>query len=108
VSLQKAGEPIPASVRGFGVVFSDVDVANSTAVELFNGDNSLGKFSVPPHDATSSFSFLGVYFNNEQRITRIRVSPDGILADGQKDISDGGAKDLVVLDDILYSEPVAQ
>ena len=106
VGLQKAGQPIPASVRGFGIVFSDVDLPNSTAVEFFNGSNSLGKFFVPAHDATTSFSFLGVYFNNEQRITRVRVSHDGILSDGQKDITDNGTRDLVVLDDLLYSEPV--
>jgi len=108
IVVEKAGKAIPASTRGFGAVFSDVDVQHSTSLEFFNGEKSLGQFFVPPHDAGSSFSFLGVYFNTEERITRIRVQHDGILSDGQKDISDSGPKDLVVLDDILYSEPVAE
>ena len=108
IVVQKAGQLTPASARGFGAVFSDVDQSNSTALEFFNGEKSLGKFFVPPHDATSSFSFLGVYFNGADRITRIRVSHAGILSDGEKDITDNGPSDLVVLDDILYSEPVAE
>ncbi|MEP7144325.1 MAG: hypothetical protein ABI707_15680, partial [Ferruginibacter sp.] len=106
IEVQKAGENIAASTRGFGVVFSDVDLPNSTSLEFFNGDKSIGKYFVPPHDAGSSFSFLGVYFNGAERITHIRVQHDGVLADGQKDISDKGPSDLVVLDDFLYSEPV--
>jgi hypothetical protein len=107
IIVEKAGQHIAASTRGFGAVFSDVDLLNSTSLEFFNGDKSIGKFFIPPHDSRSSFSFLGVYFNTAERITRIRVHHDGVLADGQKDISDNGTSDLVILDDLLYSEPVA-
>jgi len=106
VDFEVAGEAMAASVKGFGIVFSDVDLANSTSLEFFDGQESLGKFFVPSHDATSSFSFLGVYFNNNRHVTAVRVSHDGILSDGQQDISDGGMHDLVVFDDFLYSEPV--
>ena len=101
--FEVAGESKAASVKGFGAVFSDVDLPNSTSLEFFDGQTSLGKFFVPPHDVTSNFSFLGVYFRNNTRVTRIRISHDGILTDGQKDISDNGAHDLIVLDDFLYS-----
>lgn len=77
-------------------------------MEFFDGAKSIGKFFVPPHDAGSSFSFLGIYFNTADRITRIRIQHDGFLANGQKDISDGGDSDLIVLDDILYAEPVVR
>ena len=107
VGFDVAGQSRAATIQGFGVVFSDVDLSNSTSLEFFDEQRSLGKFFVPAHDATSSFSFLGVYFKNE-RVTRVRVSHDGILADGQKDISDNGAHDLIVLDDFLYSEPVGR
>jgi hypothetical protein len=106
VGFQVAGETTAASAKGFGAVFSDVDLANSTSLEFFNGQKSLGKFFVPTHDATTGFSFLGVYFKNNEVITLVRVSHDGMLNEGQKDISDGGAHDLVVFDDFLYSEPV--
>lgn len=104
---KKPGANRSAFIRGFGIVFSDVDKDNSTAIEFFNEEKSLGKFFAPAHSATSSFSFLGVYFKNEE-VTRVQVSHDGNLASGEIDITQGGAHDLVVLDDFLYSEPVAK
>jgi len=108
VSFQKSGTTASAATQGFGLVFSDVDEDNSTSLEFFDGDKSLGKYFVPPHDATSSFSFLGVYFKNAECITKVTVSHDGFLSEGTKDISDNGTRDLVVLDDFIYSEPVVQ
>jgi len=63
---------------------------------------------VPSHDITSNFSFLGVHFNKGEHITKVTVTHDGFLEEGTKDVSQGGTKDLVVLDDFIYSEPVAQ
>jgi len=105
VEFQVAGAASRASVRGFGIVFSDVDVAQSSSLEFFNEDKSLGKFFVPVRASGSSFSFLGVYFK-EETVTRIRVSHQGKLTDGQPDVTDGGPADLVVMDNFLYSEPV--
>lgn len=104
VEFRVAGKSIPAGVKGFGIVFSDVDLANSTALEFFNKEKSLGKFFVPAK-AGSNFSFLGVYFKNEP-VTRVRVSHDGHLDSQQKDISDNGPSDLVTMDNFLYTEPV--
>jgi hypothetical protein len=108
VDFQVAGQQKAASVKGFGAVFSDVDLNNSTSFEFFNGTKSLGKYFVPPHNTTSSFSFLGVYFKNGETITRVLVSHKGFLSDGNKDVTDNGPDDLIVLDDFLYSEPIAQ
>lgn len=108
VSFQKAGTTESASVQAFGMVFSDVDEDNSTSVEFFEDDKSLGKYFVPAHDATSGFSFLGVNFPNNQHITKVTVTHDGFLAEGTQDISDGGTRDFIVLDDFIYSEPVVQ
>jgi hypothetical protein len=105
IGFEIAGQATPAAVKAFGMVFSDVDLDNSTSLEFFEGNVSLGKFFVPAHDANSNFSFLGVYFHN-RNVTRILVQHQGRLADGQKDISQGGSKDLVVMDDLIYSEPI--
>jgi hypothetical protein len=108
VEFQVAGQKTPAFVKGFGAVFSDVDLNNSTSLEFFNGTKSIGKYFVPPHDVTNSFSFLGVYFKNNEKITKVLVSHKGFLSGGQKDVTDNGPDDLIILDDFLYSEPMAQ
>jgi hypothetical protein len=105
IGFQVAGETTAAFSKGVGIVFSDVDLPNSTSLEFFEGEKSLGKFFVPPHTTTSSFSFLGVYFPGNERITKVQVKHDGILSDGEKDISAGGPHDLVIFDDFIYGEP---
>lgn len=104
VEFEVAGQAIPAKVKGFGIVFSDVDLPNSVSLEFFNEEKNLGKFFVPAKDG-SNFSFLGVHFKDEH-ITRIRVAHDGQLDKGQNDITNNGPADLVVMDNFLYSEPV--
>jgi hypothetical protein len=107
VTFQVAGQNKAASINAFGAVFSDVDKSNSTFIEFLNGTTVLGRYYVTPHDNTSSFSFLGVYFPNGV-VTDINIGHEGKLADGEKDITQGGTKDLVVLDDFIYSEPLAR
>jgi hypothetical protein len=105
-SFEIPGQNVPATVRGFGIVFADVDVANNSSIEFFDGNKSLGKFFVPVQQAGSKFSFLGVYFK-DQKVSRVRVQHgNGQLTEGGKDISGGGGKDLVILDDFMYDEPV--
>ncbi|HET9430945.1 MAG TPA: hypothetical protein VFO70_07200 [Chitinophagaceae bacterium] len=104
VEFEVAGQRVAAAVHGFGAVFSDVDEAASTNIEYFSGNRSLGVYAVPVR-STGSHSFLGVYFP-VVKVTRVRIMQgNAALENGVKDISSGGTKDLVIMDDFLYDEP---
>ena len=104
--FQVAGQPTPAVVRAFGAVFSDVDLADKTTIELFAQDgSSLGTFVAPVRSDAAGLSFLGVTFD-QAIIARARITlGTGALAPGVNDITDGGTVDLVVLDNLIYGEP---
>ena len=95
-----------AGVRGFGVVFSDVDSASSTFLDIFEGNLNLGRFLAPARAANSSgLSFLGVFLP-DNRATRVEItSGNAALGAGVNDISAGGNADLVIMDDFIYGEP---
>jgi hypothetical protein len=106
VLFQVAGQPTPAVSSGFGVVFSDVDVADATTVELFASDgSSLGKIAAPVRSDAQGLSFVGVTFDSPV-IARVRLTlGTGALGTGVNDITAGGTKDLVVVDNLIYGEP---
>ena len=92
------GTNTAASVFGFGAVFTDVDLSNVSSLEFFSLANvSLGTFFVPTFN--NGLSFLGVTFTDA--IGRVRIT-SGNTALGP---NDGGAVDVVALDDFIYSEP---
>ena len=101
-----AGQPTPGVVRGFGIVFSDVDVAEKTTIELFAQDgSSLGTYGAPLRSDAGGLSFVGVTFA-DAIIARVRITlGTGALGAGVNDISAGGTYDLVVLDNVIYGEP---
>lgn len=104
--FQVAGQPTPAVTRGFGIVFSDVDVADKTTIQLFAQDgSSLGVFSAPVRTDAAGLSFVGVTFD-AAIIARVRITlGTGALGANVNDISAGGTLDLVVLDNVIYGEP---
>ena len=101
-----AGQPTPALVRGFGIVFSDVDLAGKTTIQLFRQDgSSLGTYNAPVRSDEGGFSFVGVTFV-DAIIARVRITlGTGALAANVNDVSAGGTADLVVLDNVIYGEP---
>jgi hypothetical protein len=108
VGFKVAGQNTDAAVRAFGVVFVGVNLENTTYIEPFSRDVSLGRFYAKPYNSISRHSFAGVRFANNI-ITSVKiVHGNGVISSSDRDISNGGTKDLVVLDDIIYSEPVQQ
>jgi hypothetical protein len=103
-----AGTSTPASVSGFGAIFTDVDLTNTTSIEYFDlNNNSLGVFFVPSAPGDGLFSFLGVSGDAGEKIGRVRIT-NGNVALGAGVLDQNGAtNDLVVMDDFLYSEPSA-
>ena len=102
--------PVPAATRGFGVIFLDVEQANTSSIECFNGSVSLGKFFVPP-GASGQAQFLGVLFNSPV-VTRAVVTAGTAqvfnFSNGQVTTgpAEGQNVDLAVVDDFVYAEPV--
>ena len=106
----------PATVRGFGAVFTDVDRPDgsshgkdfksrkpSTLIRYFDADGKL-LFSgaVPASPGDGSLSFFGIVFE-DARIARVRII-SGNVAPGP---DDDKKRDVVVMDDFLYGEPQA-
>jgi hypothetical protein len=109
VTFQVAAGTADATVAGFGVVFADVDLAGGTKIEAFDkAGKSLGTFNAPVRSDATGLSFVGIKFDSPI-IARLRItSGTGALGAQALDVTAGGAADLVVMDDFLYSEPIPQ
>jgi hypothetical protein len=102
VSFFIPGSSTPALTQGFGAVFTDVDLPNTTSLMFFGANNQpLGTFFVPSAVGNQTFSFLGVEFGSPD-VSRVRIT-NGNVALGPNET---GGLDLVVMDDFIYAEPV--
>jgi len=101
-----------ATVQGFGAIFTDVDITGQTQIEFFGLNDELLNIAFAPVDP-QGLSFVGVTFTDdghpgthpELTITRVRITT-GTAAFGPDD-NPGQGIDIVAIDDLLYSEPVA-
>ena len=112
-AMPGTGGAAAASTRGFGVVFSDVDLPDgtgpgtkrgnrhaSTLVEYFAANGSLLFSSfAPASPGDGNFSFIGIIFD-DPRIARVRITAGAIPG-----ADDGGFNDVVMMDDFIYGEP---
>src|SRR5215813_4459340 len=99
------GSTTPALTRGFGSVFTNVTLANTTSLTFFDANNaSLGIFFAPAvPGAEQSLSFLGVDFGSDI-VSRVLIT-NGNAPLGP---NEGPGIDLVVMDDFVYGEPVSR
>jgi hypothetical protein len=107
---------VPATVSGFGAVFTDVDQPDgsgpgkkqgnrgaSTLIEYFDLDgNLLFSSFVPASPGDGSLSFFGVLFDAPV-IASLRITT-GDVAPGP---NDEPGRDIVMMDDFIYGEPQA-
>jgi hypothetical protein len=92
----------PGTVRGFGAIFSDVDISGSTSIEFFNQNgDSIFYSSVPK--SPSGLSFLGVTFLGNEQVASGRL----ILGNSLLGSTDSGNQDVVTLAGLYYGEPQA-
>ena len=105
----------PATVRGFGAVFTDVDQPDgsstlstarndrkaSTLIEYFDKDGRLlFSSSVPASPGDGNLSFFGIKFD-DARIASVLIKT-GDVAPGP---NDNKQHDIVMMDDFIYGEP---
>jgi len=100
---------VPASVRGFGAIFTDVDLLGSTSIEFFDiHNNPIFSQNVAPGTPNivdnKTFSFLGAIGDAGEEIFRVRITSGNTpISPGARDGVSG--VDLVAMDDFLYAEP---
>jgi len=101
------GTNTPALTTGFGAVFTDVDLANATSIQLFGVNHSLlGTFYVPNLAGNQTFEFLGISYATPM-ISSVRILAGNTpLGPGAVD-ENGNVVDVVAMDDFIYGEPVA-
>jgi hypothetical protein len=104
----------PATVTGFGAVFTDVDQPDgsgpgqkhgnrgaSTLIQYFDrGGKLIFSSFVPASPGDGSLSFFGIVFD-DARIARVQITT-GDVAPGP---NDDRKHDIVMMDDFIYGEP---
>jgi len=107
---------VPATTRGFGAVFTDVDQPDgsgpggkhgnrhaSTLIEYFDQDGRVIFSSfVPASPGDGNLTFFGIVFD-DARVARVRITT-GDVAPGP---NDDRRHDIVMMDDFIYGEPQA-
>jgi hypothetical protein len=109
------GGEVRATTRGFGVVFTDVDLPDgsdpgpkqgnrhaSTLIEFFgaNGEDLFSSFA-PASPGDGNLTFFGIVFD-DPRIARVRITTGAAAGP-----DDSRKRDVVMLEDFIYGEPQA-
>ena len=97
------GSNTPATVSGFGAVFTDVDHLGSSRIAYYDRSNRLlARYLVPASPGSETLSFLGVNFPGE-RVARVRIT-SGNAPIG---VRERRGVDVAAMDDFVYAEPSA-
>lgn len=100
------GTQTRATVRGFGAVFTDIDVADATRIQAWDAEGRLlfSRFVGKPPVVSKGLSFLGFVLEGGERAARVRIinGTHPIDSPFQNPPPDG-----VGIDDLIYGEPEA-
>ena len=101
VDFVEPGGTDPALSRGFGAVFTNVDTAGHSKIELFGADGqTLAVRNAPVATGNQTLSFVGVSFD-EGVVARVRITSGDHAPD-----SGVTTNDTTVLDDFVFGEPI--
>jgi hypothetical protein len=99
-----ADQVTEAATRGFGVVFSGVELPNTSRLDFFDRQGTLlASQFVESFAEPESFSFLGVLFD-DPILASVRIFSGTDALGGNQNLNAG--VDLVVMDDFVFGEQV--
>lgn len=95
-----------ATVKAFGAVFVDVDLANTTRMTFYDiADKAIFTYDVPVAGAKSEgLSFVGVILPDNQRAARVKIIAGSHPVNA---LFMDPPPDGVAIDDVIFSEPLA-
>lgn len=89
--------------NGFGVVFTDVEAANVTSLQLFGAGNISLTTQFAEATGNQGLTFLGVIDTDGQTIERVRIT-SGLNTIVSNGVLGNPNDDVVVMDDFIYGE----
>lgn len=102
-----AGSTTAGLTRGFGAVFTDVDMNDLTKIEYFDSAHNLVHTSFAQgagdFDHNQTLSFVGVLFDSPV-IASVRITSGNVGLGGPESFN----HDVVVMDDFIYGEVVPE
>src|SRR5581483_5619181 len=98
------GTDMPATVSGFGAVFTNVQ-HNDTTLEAFDRSGVSLRLVTVPTGPAAGLAFAGIIAPGGMRIARVTITSGGAALG--PDVNDFGPNNLVVMDDFIYGEPQA-
>lgn len=109
ITFSIPGTNIPATVKGFGVVYTDTDTGTNTQMRFFdvNGAQLGGNTTFGALSNSGGLSFVGISYNAGERIAAVEIMSGGMpLAQGGID-GPGFTEDRVAIGAMFYAEPRA-